>query len=67
MSTPNWSDTVPGALRLGASVSPDRVAFVFEVPGETERRYTYAQLHAACLKRAASYLKEGLRKGDASR
>lgn len=64
MSTPNWSDTVPGALRLGASVSPDRVAFVFEVPGETERRYTYAQLHAACLKRAAAYLKEGLRKGD---
>lgn len=64
MSNTNWSTTVAGAIRLGASVCPERIAFVFETPGETERRYNYAQLHAACLKRAAGYHKEGLRKGD---
>lgn len=60
----NWSQTVADAMRAGATIQPDRTAYIFEMPGEEPRPYTYRTLYEACLRRAAAYRAEGLKKGD---
>lgn len=64
MSNKKWNHTVAAAIRAGAAEQPDRTAFVFEVPGEEPRPYTYAKLYRECLRRAAAMYAEGLRRGD---
>jgi fatty-acyl-CoA synthase len=64
MSNKKWNHTVAAAIRAGAAEQPDRTAFVFEVPGEEPRTYSYARLHQECLRRAAAMVAEGLRRGD---